>query len=675
MCGILGWISTQPHPIAPDALEKLTDSLYRLSESRGKEASGAAFFDGSKILVLKEPIPASDLMRAPEFRAVFDDLKAPKGASTGTLALLGHSRLVTNGAQANSENNQPVYSGSVCLVHNGIVVNDRALWLKLESEEPRCAKRSEVDSEVLAAYLDRELERGSSPREALRTVFAALEGSASIAAYLGSERRLTLATNTGSLFFARNEARGFLVFASERFILRELVRQAPLDTWLTEADIRQVAPRTAAVFPLARGEADVFSLATAPESPRSPAPAVRSPIAIVDRSRGRFASPAALRRCTRCVLPETFPYLEFDADGVCSVCRSNDVEAPRGLETLRELCDRYRSRDGSPDCVVALSGGRDSCYGLHYVTRELGMKPVAYTYDWGMVTDIARRNQARLCGALGVEHILVSADIREKRRNIRRNVDAWLRQPELGMIPLFMAGDKQYFYFADQIRRRNGIELVFFFGNPLEKTGFKTGFCGVEQKTSRLYNVPVWQKAQLVLYYLKRFLRNPAYLNRSLLDTTFAFYSSYVMRHDFVWLFNYIPWNEDEIETTLKREYGWESASDSKNTWRIGDGTAAFYNYIYYRVAGFTEHDTFRSNQIRRGLLSRAEALERLPEDNAPRWDAMREYCRQIGIVFEDALEAIHRMPRLVPMEPAAAHGKVPLPSGGRATLEEVHHA
>ena len=47
--------------------------------------------------------------------------------------------------------------------------------------------------------------------------------------------------------------------------------------------------------------------------------------------------------------------------------------------------------------------------------------------------------------------------------------------------------------------------------------------------------------------------------------------------------------------------YGWERAVDTSSTWRLGDATAPFYNYIYYTVAGFTEHDTFRSNQIREG--------------------------------------------------------------------------
>jgi hypothetical protein len=52
------------------------------------------------------------------------------------------------------------------------------------------------------------------------------------------------------------------------------------------------------------------------------------------------------------------------------------------------------------------------------VVKELQMKPITYTYDWGMVTDLARRNISRMCSILGVENIIVAADISKKRDNI-----------------------------------------------------------------------------------------------------------------------------------------------------------------------------------------------------------------------------------------------------------------
>ena len=59
-----------------------------------------------------------------------------------------------------------------------------------------------------------------------------------------------------------------------------------------------------------------------------------------------------------------------------------------------------------------------------------------------MVTELARRNQARVVGKLGIEHIWISADILKKRGHIKKNLLAWLEKPHAGLIPILMAGDK-----------------------------------------------------------------------------------------------------------------------------------------------------------------------------------------------------------------------------------------
>lgn len=103
----------------------------------------------------------------------------------------------------------------------------------------------------------------------------------------------------------------------------------------------------------------------------------------------------------------------------------------------------------------------------------MGLNPIAFSYDWGMLTDLARRNQSRMCAKLGVEHILVSADIRKKRNNIKLNVEAWLHKPHLGTIPLFMAGDKHYFYYNNLIMKQNNIKISIMGENHLEKQVLK----------------------------------------------------------------------------------------------------------------------------------------------------------------------------------------------------------
>jgi hypothetical protein len=284
---------------------------------------------------------------------------------------------------------------------------------------------------------------------------------------------------------------------------------------------------------------------------------------------------------------------------------------------------------------------------LHYVKEELGMNPVAYTYDWGMVTDLARRNQSRITGDLGIEHIVVSADIRRKRKYIQRNIQAWMKRPNLGMIPIFMAGDKQYFWYASKLRKELGLDLVFFGGNPLEKTGFKTEFAGVRESTPRPYDIPVTGKLGLASFYGKEFLLSPKYINGSLADTALSFYSSYFMKHDWALFFKYLQYDEKKVDAVLEENYDWEVATDTASTWRIGDGTAAFYNYIYYTVAGFTENDTFRSNQIREGAMDRENALKLVERDNQPRWESMKEYAYQVGIDLDEIVYVINSMKKL----------------------------
>jgi hypothetical protein len=359
-----------------------------------------------------------------------------------------------------------------------------------------------------------------------------------------------------------------------------------------------------------------------------------------------------MRRCTKCVLPETMPFIEFDREGVCNYCRTYEPWKLRPEEELEEIFDRYRSPDGRPDCLVAFSGGRDSSYGLHLLKTKYRMTPLTFSYDWGMVTDLARRNQARMCGKLGIEHLWVSADIKKKRDNIRRNVLAWLKKPDLGIVPLFMAGDKQFFYYCNKMMHQTQLPLSVWCTNRMEKTDFKTGFLGLPPPPSAKFKRPssagLSDKLNLVYQYGRRFLTNPALINRSLPDTLSAYLSYYVIRQDHhFFLFDYLRWDETEINKTLIDEYAWEIAEDRRCTWRIGDGTAPFYNYIYLTAAGFTEHDTFRSNQIREGQLTRNQAKQLVEEENVPRWQAIREYAQLINVDFDELIRAIDRMPKL----------------------------
>ena len=126
------------------------------------------------------------------------------------------------------------------------------------------------------------------------------------------------------------------------------------------------------------------------------------------------------------------------------------------------------------------------------------------------------------------------------------------------------------------------------------------------------------------------------------------FYRSFTNKRDYYHIFDFWRWDEEEINNTLLNEYDWEKAPDTSTTWRIGDGTAALYNYIYYTVAGFTEHDTFRSNQIREGDISRDKALELVLDENRPRYQNIRWYLDAIGMDFVETISVINSIPRFI---------------------------
>jgi glutamine---fructose-6-phosphate transaminase (isomerizing) len=637
VCGIFGIVAKGGSNVVREL-----NTLFVLSESRGKEAAGIAIFDGREITVFKQPRTASQMIRTATYRALLDESIARN--SSRSIAAIGHSRLVTNGRGAIAANNQPVISDNAVCVHNGIIVNDAKIWI----DHPDLSRRAEVDTEALLALFGKFRRDGDEISVAIAKVFREIEGTASIAILIADEPKVLLATNSGSLYFTKSDQSGRLHFASERFILQRLIDATSLGG--DAPRIHAVCSGQGVLIDIATGAARVFDFAEERQPSRALArqwaPAVVSRIR--DLTEADDPRRANLRRCTKCIMPETMPFIEFDSDGVCNYCRTYVPHKPLGLDALREFVAPFRSQKrDQPDCLVAVSGGRDSCYGLHVLKAELGLNPVAYTYDWGMITDLARRNQARLCGKLGVEHILVSADIRKKREYVRHNVEAWLRRPSLGMIPLFMAGDKQYFHYANQIQRHLGVELSFLCENILERSHFKSGFMGVEEGHERAYNVSFAKKMTVLRYHVIQYALNPRYINKSLFDTVFAFHSSYLLKHDNVQLYDYANWQEDEVVGVLRREYDWELATDTTSTWRIGDGTAAFYNYIYYNIAGFTENDGLRSNQIRQGVMTRERALELVKQENEPRWDSLQWYANTIGFSLNDALQVISGMPRL----------------------------
>lgn len=601
MCGIFGLVSNTAK--TPGDLRTLA---YH-AEQRGRDSSGLVVARADKYDV---------------HRADFEIHRLLKKLTVGdTRLVMGHSRLITNGLA----DNQPVVRDGIIVIHNGIVVNCDDIWPSLTK-----TRELQVDSEVIAAIAAEHLENGGVVEEIGARVLELCRGTISCALAVPRLGKLLLFSNNGSLYTGTKN--GTTAFASESFALKQIgctgvdqiyetvVHDIPAMDAITVEDRRSRAKN---LIPDLVYNAAEESLLVYPQP--------------------------EIKRCTRCILPETMPYIRFDDEGVCNYCHNyKQRNKPKPKEELFKLVEPYR-REHGPDCIVPFSGGRDSCYGLHLIVNELKMKPITYTYDWGMVTDLGRRNISRMCAELGVENIIVADDITKKRDNIAKNLKAWLKSPHLGMVSILTAGDKHFFRHVETIKKQTGININLWGTSPLEVTHFKAGFLGIppDFEEEKVYSSGARKQLRYQKLRFKAMLQSPGYFNRSLWDTLSGeYYRSFQKKTDYFHIFDYWTWEEKLVDQTLAM-YDWEKAPDTSTTWRIGDGTAALYNYIYYTVAGFTEHDTFRSNQIREGQITREEALVRVRDENQPRYPNIKWYLDAIGMDFTEVVTVINNIPRL----------------------------
>jgi N-acetyl sugar amidotransferase len=114
-----------------------------------------------------------------------------------------------------------------------------------------------------------------------------------------------------------------------------------------------------------------------------------------------------LRRCSRCVLPETHETIVFDAEGVCNICRGQEykkdaIDWATKIKDLDTLIEQYRGRYDY-DCLVPFSGGKDSTWTLYYLVKEYGVKPLVVRFNHGFLRPNVLENTVRTIRQLGVD--------------------------------------------------------------------------------------------------------------------------------------------------------------------------------------------------------------------------------------------------------------------------------
>ena len=414
MCGIFGVVSNRV--IDKNKLKKIVDH----SKQRGKDSSGLIYIENDTYQINRADFEIDKLLA---------NVKPYKSN-----IVLGHSRLITNGLG----DNQPVLRGKIAAIHNGIIINEDEVWSKLSVK-----RLLNIDSELIVAIAEEHLRQNKPLEEIPLEILSLCKGVISCALVLPEHGKLLLFSNNGSLYIGESDGRTY--FASESYGLH-LINCKNIAQIKNEFKILDI-PNSNLEFNIIDKKSRIenlipeFKINTAEQS-----------LLLYEIHN--------IKRCTKCILPETMPFIKFDSLGVCNYCNNyKPRNNPKPKNELFELMEPYRRKGKELDCIVPFSGGRDSCYGLHLIMKELKMKPVTYTYDWGMVTDLGRRNISRMCAQMGVENIIVAADISQKRKNIRMNLLAWLKSPHLGMMAMLTAGDKHFFRHVESIKKQTGINL------------------------------------------------------------------------------------------------------------------------------------------------------------------------------------------------------------------------
>ena len=188
----------------------------------------------------------------------------------------------------------------------------------------------------------------------------------------------------------------------------------------------------------------------------------------------KYGLPATVAFCKRCVISNQRPSstiefkhraeterkstIGFDEDGICSACRvaeqKKEIDWEERERALIELCDRFRSRNGSYDCLVPGSGGKDSAFASHILKSQYGMHPLTCTWAPHRYTDIGWKNFQNWVDVGGFDNYLFTAD-GETHRTLTRLSYLNLCHP----FQAFIIGQKN---FAPRVALRMGIPLVFY---------------------------------------------------------------------------------------------------------------------------------------------------------------------------------------------------------------------
>ncbi len=348
-----------------------------------------------------------------------------------------------------------------------------------------------------------------------------------------------------------------------------------------------------------------------------------------------------MARCSKCIMPDSVPGADFNERNECRWCREGyPGYEPLGPECLHDFLAAHRSPHAGSDCLVGVSGGKDSCFALYRLVTQFGIRAEAFTYEHEGVAEFARRNVRAMCDSLGVPLHTVSLAPHAHLESFRTFFECWVNTPTRISAAMLCVACKHLHALGTEIAAARKIPTVVWANCPLENAPF----LALKKKADGYGREGLTKGALLLASEIAASPRFAAGIVRHLRLCTkgclsFEPTSRYLqLRYPGVnclFFFAYHSWNGDQIRQELEANTPWTAAPDLSMDWHSDCLFNVFKEYVYQKMFAATYTDVFLSNQVRHGLLTRADAWHKLVESK-------RQFASQLpGAIRAAGLELL----------------------------------
>ena len=310
-----------------------------------------------------------------------------------------------------------------------------------------------------------------------------------------------------------------------------------------------------------------------------------------------------MKYCSSCVLPDTRPGITIGADGVCSACKGHEdkekgIDWAARADAFATLVADAKARSSGHDCIVPVSGGKDSWYQV-IKAKEHGLKVLGVTWRTPARTAIGQRNLDAMIDRLGIDHIDYSISPEVERRFLK----AAYERVGATALPMHMALFAIPIRLAVQMR----IPLILWGENPqLEYGGTE-----LERLATRLDAEWLSRHGCLQSTNWRDWLGAEGLTEADLAPYRFPEAPDFDVRSVFLGAF--FKWSSFE-NTRIAQEHGFQVDTKARTgTWEFADidcDFIALHHYLKWHKFGITRAFDTLSVQIRNGLTTRPEAIE-----------------------------------------------------------------